>query len=596
VPVLDCVDSDGDGIGDLPYNVSKNETDYLPLVSVSISKESIIPIANFSTNITQDLAPVAVQFTDLSRNAILWDWDFNSDGTSDSTNQNPAYLYTTPGTYIVNLTVSNGKDKSSKNMEIILQEAKVPPVADFKTNVTSGQVPLSVQFTDLSKNATSWVWDFNDDGIADSIEKNPVYAYTYPGDYTVNLTVDNIKGTASKLSTITTSPAQRIDGELILTEYQITTNESFQVSPAIYKNWIVWQDGRNGNSDVYMYDLNTQEETQITTSESDQYNIGIYGNNIIWNDWHGGSEKRDIYLYNISISKETQITTNKSDKWLPAIYGDKIAWIDYRNGNADVYLYNLSTSREMQITTSEPGSKYDPDIYGDRVVWVGGGIYMYNLSTSRKIQMTSTESWKHQPVIYGDRIVWQDERNGNRDIYMYDLSTSKETRITTSGSALNPAIYSDRIVYCDDRNNRHWDIYMYDLSTRKEIQITTSGLALNPAIYGDKIVRVDGRNGNSDICMCTISKKESGSKRPVADFSASSISGKAPLKALFTDNSTGAPTSWLWDFGDGINSKHAMNATHTFTKPGTYNVTLNVTNAAGSNSITRSGYITAKNE
>ncbi|MDY9927699.1 PGF-pre-PGF domain-containing protein [Methanosarcina sp.] len=80
---------------------------------------------------------------------------------------------------------------------------------------------------------------------------------------------------------------------------------------------------------------------------------------------------------------------------------------------------------------------------------------------------------------------------------------------------------------------------------------------------------------------------------PVFDFTANVTSGAAPLVALFTYTGTGGtPTSWFWDFGDGINSKHAMNATHTFTSPGTYNVTLTVTNSAGNNSVTRPGYIT----
>ncbi len=47
-----CTDSDGDGIGDLPYKINGNEIDYLPLVSVSRAQESIIPTANFSTNLT----------------------------------------------------------------------------------------------------------------------------------------------------------------------------------------------------------------------------------------------------------------------------------------------------------------------------------------------------------------------------------------------------------------------------------------------------------------------------------------------------------------------------------------------------------------
>ena len=43
------------------------------------------------------------------------------------------------------------------------QEPKIL-VTDFSTNVTQGYAPLSVQFTDLSQNATSRAWDFNNDG------------------------------------------------------------------------------------------------------------------------------------------------------------------------------------------------------------------------------------------------------------------------------------------------------------------------------------------------------------------------------------------------------------------------------------------------
>ncbi len=78
----------------------------------------------------------------------------------------------------------------------------------------------------------------------------------------------------------------------------------------------------------------------------------------------------------------------------------------------------------------------------------------------------------------------------------------------------------------------------------------------------------------------------------VADFSANVTSGVAPLVVLFTDTGTvEAPTSWLWDFGDGINLKHAMNATHTFTTPGTYTISLIVENAAGNSTVTKPGYI-----
>lgn len=85
---------------------------------------------------------------------------------------------------------------------------------------------------------------------------------------------------------------------------------------------------------------------------------------------------------------------------------------------------------------------------------------------------------------------------------------------------------------------------------------------------------------------------QSDSTKPVASFTANVISGSAPLVVLFTDTSTGAPTSWYWDFGDGIYSKHAKTATHTFTAPGTYTVTLTVTNDAGSSTVSKTNYIT----
>ena len=49
-------------------------------------------------------------------------------------------------------------------------------------------------------------------------------------------------------------------------------------------------------------------------------------------------------------------------------------------------------------------------------------------------------------------------------------------------------------------------------------------------------------------------KASADSTKPIASFTANVISGSAPLKVIFTDTSTGAPTSWYWDFGDGINS------------------------------------------
>ncbi|HXW98458.1 MAG TPA: PKD domain-containing protein, partial [Methanomicrobiales archaeon] len=69
---------------------------------------------------------------------------------------------------------------------------------------------------------------------------------------------------------------------------------------------------------------------------------------------------------------------------------------------------------------------------------------------------------------------------------------------------------------------------------------------------------------------------------PVASFIEDPITGTAPLPVQFTDLSSGSPTSWAWDFGDGEKSTE-QNPLHTFAAPGDYAVSLTVSNAAGSN-------------
>lgn len=78
---------------------------------------------------------------------------------------------------------------------------------------------------------------------------------------------------------------------------------------------------------------------------------------------------------------------------------------------------------------------------------------------------------------------------------------------------------------------------------------------------------------------------------PVADFSASPLSGEAPLSVSFTDESDGVIIKRFWHFGDGTTSMVA-NPDHVYTSAGTYTVSLTVENWAGDNTKIKDGYIT----
>ncbi|MEI9810194.1 MAG: PKD domain-containing protein [Bacteroidota bacterium] len=78
---------------------------------------------------------------------------------------------------------------------------------------------------------------------------------------------------------------------------------------------------------------------------------------------------------------------------------------------------------------------------------------------------------------------------------------------------------------------------------------------------------------------------------PVANFTASPLAGCSPLIVNFQDLSAGSPTSWNWDFGNG-NTSTIQNPIATYFVPGSYTITLTVTNTNGSNTLTRNQYIT----
>ncbi len=77
---------------------------------------------------------------------------------------------------------------------------------------------------------------------------------------------------------------------------------------------------------------------------------------------------------------------------------------------------------------------------------------------------------------------------------------------------------------------------------------------------------------------------------PVIAFTADPTDGSAPLTVQFSDMSTGGPTSWNWDFGDGT-SDTSSHPSHTYSDAGTYTVRLTATTRSGSLSATRENYI-----
>jgi PGF-pre-PGF domain-containing protein len=159
------------------------------------------PVANFTSNCTVGPRQMSIAFIDTSTGLpASWSWDFG-DGNR-STDQNPVHEYSNVGNYSVTLTVANSKGSDSIQKVNYITALPQPLSSDFRSNLTNGIVPLTVQFNDTSTGSpASWNWNFGDG--ATSTEQNPTHTYFSAGTYNVNLLVSNADGPSSKTATIT---------------------------------------------------------------------------------------------------------------------------------------------------------------------------------------------------------------------------------------------------------------------------------------------------------------------------------------------------------------------------------------------------------
>lgn len=153
-------------------------------------------LADFVANVTSGLAPLTVNFTNLSTNATSYAWDFG-DGNS-SVFANPVNTYSNAGAYSVTLTAFGPGGTNTVTFPNYITATNIPPpepVAEFFANPTEGLAPLTVDFTNLSANATAYAWDFGDGNS--STNTNPSNTYSNAGLFSVTLAAIGPGGTNS---------------------------------------------------------------------------------------------------------------------------------------------------------------------------------------------------------------------------------------------------------------------------------------------------------------------------------------------------------------------------------------------------------------
>jgi PKD repeat protein len=271
---------------------------------------------------------------------------------------------------------------------------------------------------------------------------------------------------------------------------------------------------------------------------------------------------------------------------------------------------------DMPSGSTAPGA--DDNASGSVGVMVGAELLSQQAfsRTVRFVVFTGEEQWLLGSAAYSDK-VYQDGDDikavYNMDMISYDGTGGPDlrlhTRITSNpgyasdlaiantfidvvnayslSSSLTPIIDADGITQSD--HSSFWDngypailgIEEHDNDISPYYHTTSDTVStLNMTYFTNFVKAAVGTAAHLAI-------RDDGTVS--AAFTGSPTSGPVPLTVNFTDQSTGA-TSWSWNFGDSGTS--TLRNSHQYTSAGTYTVSLTASGASGSDTETKSNYIT----
>ncbi len=217
------------------------------------------PSATFSLNSNGCLSD-SVRFTDLSngngRPVAMWLWDFNDGGVSDI--QNPAHLFTTPGSYnVVHAIITDiGCVSDTASNRVIIS---TPPVAKFGIE-SPFCIGKPIRFLDSSVSGSmsivKWYWNFGDGSPVVVATSNGPQLHTYSkgGTYTVSLKVEMAGGCQStefiKTLTVSASPVAAFEfDKACLPSGTISFSNNSSISDGSQGTLkYLWNFGDGGNS------------------------------------------------------------------------------------------------------------------------------------------------------------------------------------------------------------------------------------------------------------------------------------------------------------------------------------------------------------
>ncbi|MCB0707677.1 MAG: PKD domain-containing protein [Saprospiraceae bacterium] len=605
----------GDGIGnsttanptytyqaDGSYTVTLYATNSCGTDSYELLVEiSNLPVPGFSADVNIGCVPLTVQFSDeSSANVDSWSWTFPGGNPATSTDQNPVVVYENPGVFDVILTVSNSSGSNTITLTNYISVDDVPDVS-FSSSI----LDLSVDFTNSTTNADSYSWDFGD-GMGTSSASDPDYTYDADGTYTVILTATNGCGTvtASETITVSTLPLPAFSANVtsgcapFTVQFQDESSENttswnwtFQGgtpgtstlpnpvvtydSPGLYSVQLVVSNAAGSNSTVQtnyieVLDVPTASFNQIQNGATvDFTNTSTGANSYSWDfgDGVGSSIETDpsyTYstdgIYTITLMASNDCGTVTSTETVTVVTPPSAAFnTDQTSGCAPLFVQfsDASSANATSWNWSFPGGNPSSSTAQNPLVeYATAGTYSVTLEVGNA---AGTDV-----LVQTDIIVVSDVPSAGFS------GTVNGSTIDLQNSSANATSYS-------------WDFGDgVGSSTETDPSYTYSA----DGVY---VVTLMATNACGTV---TTTQTVTVVTPPSAAFNTDQTSGCAPLFVQFTDASSANATSWNWSFpGGNPSSSTAQNPLVEYATAGTYSVTLEVGNAAGTDALVQTDII-----
>jgi PKD repeat protein len=570
--------------GDMNTSTAQNPTHtytqdgiYLVLLTVtdsdgsSTSNVQVITVQNNVPDVAFTVLPstgteplnVLVRCLGIGGNAPLTYLIMYGDGTS-TTLQNSTHIFTQDGTYPVTCQITDADGDVGTDLTVVTVNDTAPTAA-FTFSPANPRAGDTVTFTDTSTaydGITAWAWDFENDGIVDSVAQNPTHVYASANLYVANLTVTDADG--STAWTIRTVPVNISVGAPII--FGVSAVDITNVSANI-----TWGTDQGTDSLV---------EYGLTISlGSTTYAAGtIFNHNMPLS----GLVQNTTYYYNVTSCNMFAVCSEAG----PFNFTTLPTSVPDITPPGPVLGLNESGAGSNWITWSWTNPS-DVD-FNHVEIWVNGTFVANTTGNSYNVTGLSANTTYEVTIVTVDT-------TGNRN-----TPGVTDTATTTPGADITPpgpvtslnetGVGTTWINWAwtnpSDLDYNHAEVWVNGslLGTVPSAQSSynATGLTQNTT-YQIVLVTVDNTgNRNTPGVADSATTSSTVVSLPIAGISAVPASGIIPLQVQFNASVTGgvAPYTFAWTFGDGTTST-LQNPLHIYNVAGPYTVTLNVTDSNG---------------